>query len=317
MDQELLSIIVPVYNAEKYIGACIESLLNQTYRNMEIIIVDDGSVDLSGKICDEYSKKDARIQVYHIKNSGPSQARNFGMQIIKGHYLAFVDADDVVRQDMYQYLIGIIKRKHVQMAIGTWINHDLDKNISYPADLVYNGKLSANNLKKIIILDNVQCGGGYPWNRVIDYQYIIEHTNNPVLFIKDLMRYEDKCWVLDICDVIKDIYVSKHICYDYYIRKTSLSHKETPERQFDLIIAWKYMLNNVRQSGEKDVKAIIKKYKQQYFNAVWNLRHDKGNRIHLLWQDYKKIGCYRNFHLKHIIKFVILDIILKFNGERK
>lgn len=317
MSQELLSIIVPVYNTEKYIRTCIDSILNQVYENIEVILIDDGSTDSSGDICDEYAIKDKRIQVYHIKNSGPSQARNFGIRMIKGRYLAFVDADDLVRKNMYQQLIKIMNQENVQMAVGTWINHDLSKNKDYPAQLLYKGKLKAKELKKVIIADNVQCGGGYPWNRVIDYRYILEHSDNPVLFVNNLITYEDKCWILDICDVIEDVYITDYVCYDYYIRDTSLSHKETPERQFSIIAAWKYMLNNIEKDGSKSTKLIIKIFKQRYFHVMWNLRYDKGKQIYLLWQDYKKIRGCRDFHFKHMIKFAILDIVIRFNGEKK
>lgn len=311
MNRKLLSVIVPVYNAEEYIGDCIDSLINQNYKNLEIILVDDGSSDLSGQICDEYAKKDNRIRVYHIENSGPSEARNVGMKVMKGHYLAFADADDMVRPEMYQQLIEFIEQKNVQMAIGTWLNHDLERNITYEAELGYVGKLNATRLKKIIVMDDVKCGGGYPWNRVLDYDYVLKHSNNSILYVKDLITYEDKCWILDVCDVIKDVYISECVCYDYYIRDTSLSHNETLERQLNVIDAWKYILSNLKRSEEKDIKSVVKIFKEQYFNIIWNLRYSGVDRINLLWRDYKQIKMCRDFHIKHIIKFILLEIIFK------
>ena len=96
MNQGLVSIIVPVYKAEKYIHQCIDSLLAQTYRNIEVILVDDGSPDHCGKICDEYAAKDSRVKVIHQQNGGVSAARNTGIAHSRGEWIAFVDADDSV-----------------------------------------------------------------------------------------------------------------------------------------------------------------------------------------------------------------------------
>lgn len=101
----LLSIIVPVYNVEKYLSDCINSILNQTYRDFELILIDDGSTDLSGKICDEYSKKDSRIKVIHKNNMGCSAARNTGINFATGDLVAFADSDDLIDSDMYDILI--------------------------------------------------------------------------------------------------------------------------------------------------------------------------------------------------------------------
>ena len=94
MANKLVSIIVPVYNVEKYLPKCVGSLINQTYKNVEIILVDDGSTDQSGNICDTYLEKDNRIVVLHKKNGGLSDARNFGIEHAKGDYYSFVDSDD-------------------------------------------------------------------------------------------------------------------------------------------------------------------------------------------------------------------------------
>lgn len=101
---DLISIIVPVYNVEKYLRRCIDSIVAQTYKNLEIILIDDGSTDGSAAICDEYAKKDSRIVVIHKKYGGVSDARNVGVDNAKGNYLGFVDSDDYIKEDMYEYL---------------------------------------------------------------------------------------------------------------------------------------------------------------------------------------------------------------------
>ena len=100
----LISVIVPVYNVESYLKVCVDSILAQTYENLEIILVDDGSKDSSGKMCDEYAEKDARIKVVHKKNGGVSSARNKGLDVASGEYIGFVDSDDSTKPNMFEIL---------------------------------------------------------------------------------------------------------------------------------------------------------------------------------------------------------------------
>lgn len=104
----LISIIVPVYKVEKFLNRCIESLIQQTYSNLEIILVDDGSPDNCPKICDEWTEKDNRIVVYHKVNGGLSDARNYGIERANGEYIAFVDSDDYVEKDMYKTMLAAL-----------------------------------------------------------------------------------------------------------------------------------------------------------------------------------------------------------------
>lgn len=101
-----ISIIVPVYNVEQYLERCVESLINQTHKNIEIILVDDGSKDNSGKLCDELAQRDSRIVVYHKENGGLSDARNYGIDKATSDYVGFVDSDDFVDEDMYEILLS-------------------------------------------------------------------------------------------------------------------------------------------------------------------------------------------------------------------
>lgn len=115
--KDLISIIVPVYNVEKYLEKCIDSIINQTYSNLEIILVDDGSPDNCGKICDEYAEKDNRIKVIHKKNGGLSDARNAGIEAATGEYIGFVDSDDVIAKDMYSCLLDNMKRFNTDISV--------------------------------------------------------------------------------------------------------------------------------------------------------------------------------------------------------
>ena len=102
-----VSIIVPVYNVEKYLRRCIDSILRQTLTDIEVILVDDGSFDSSGKICEEYARKDSGLRVIHQKNAGVAVARNTGLDIASGDYIAFVDSDDYIEPNMYQSMMQV------------------------------------------------------------------------------------------------------------------------------------------------------------------------------------------------------------------
>lgn len=116
MDKRI-SIIIPVYNVQNYLSQCIDSVVNQTYSNLQIILVDDGSTDSSGTICDEWEKKDSRIRVIHKENGGLSDARNIGMNIATGDYIAFVDSDDVIHPRMYEFLLAALMQTEADVAI--------------------------------------------------------------------------------------------------------------------------------------------------------------------------------------------------------
>lgn len=115
--KELISVIVPVYKVEKYLSKCIDSIINQTYKNLEIILIDDGSPDECPKICDEYSKKDNRIKVIHKQNGGLSDARNFGIDESKGDYITFIDSDDYIDSDYIELLYKLLKENNSDISI--------------------------------------------------------------------------------------------------------------------------------------------------------------------------------------------------------
>lgn len=120
MNNSLISVIVPVYNVEQYIHECVDSILNQTYTNLEIILVDDGSPDNCGKICDEYSETDARIKVIHKTNGGLSDARNVALDIARGDYITFVDSDDYISRTYIEGLYNLLIQNNVDIAINSY-----------------------------------------------------------------------------------------------------------------------------------------------------------------------------------------------------
>lgn len=115
MEQPLISVIVPVYKVEQYLERCVTSIINQTYKNLEILLVDDGSPDRCGEMCDEFAKKDSRIRVIHKENGGLSSARNAGLDIINGEYVGFVDSDDWIESEMYKSMLDLILEYKAQI----------------------------------------------------------------------------------------------------------------------------------------------------------------------------------------------------------
>ena len=120
-EQPLISVIVPVYNVEKYLKKCVDSITSQTYKNLEILLVDDGSTDSSGQICNEFEKNDARIKVIHKKNGGLSDARNAGLDRAKGQYYAFIDSDDYIQDNTIEIMLNSIKKNKSEIAVCNMI----------------------------------------------------------------------------------------------------------------------------------------------------------------------------------------------------
>lgn len=129
MKEDLISIIVPVYKVENYLSKCLDSMICQTYKNIEIILVDDGSPDNSGKICDDYAKKDSRIKVIHKENGGLSDARNAGLKIATGKYIGFVDSDDYISVEMYEKLYNQAKKEDADIACCNYYRVKMEKNL--------------------------------------------------------------------------------------------------------------------------------------------------------------------------------------------
>jgi glycosyltransferase involved in cell wall biosynthesis len=116
-NQPEISIIVPVYNVEKYLEKCLKSILHQIFSDFELILIDDGSTDSSGRICDEYLKRDSRIKVFHKENGGLSSARNYGIEKSTGKYIGFVDSDDYIAKDMYEVLYNNLQRENADVSM--------------------------------------------------------------------------------------------------------------------------------------------------------------------------------------------------------
>ena len=127
--KDLITVVIPIYKVEQYLDKCIQSIINQTYKNLQIILVNDGSPDNCGKICDEYALKDNRIEVIHKINGGLSDARNVGIGRAKGKYIGFVDSDDYIEKDMYENMYNLLEERNADVCICNFYNVIENNNI--------------------------------------------------------------------------------------------------------------------------------------------------------------------------------------------
>ena len=206
-----ISIIVPIYNAEKYISECIESIINQTYCNLEIILVDDGSIDASKKICDSYAKLDKRIKVFHNENRGVSYTRNFGIINSKGKYIIFVDADDTINENYVDLLISTMSKYNSDIAIcgfdfiSSGINQ---KYIIRDKGSVFEGILKNDYyaLEPFLLT---------PWGKIYKRSILIEYN---IFFPEKYNIAEDQIYNFNYLEIIKKYVFINETLYNYYDR---------------------------------------------------------------------------------------------------
>lgn len=229
MEQDKISVIIPVYNVEKYFSTCMETVLNQTYKNLEIILVDDESTDNSGKMCDEYAKKDSRVKVVHKKNEGAASARNAGLDIATGEYIGFIDSDDFVELDFYEVLYKCIIEENADLAMCRLVDcygtiEKVEKKVQ---------KYVWNTEEAIKIVLEAKLTSVTPVNKLYKK------------FIFDKLRYES-CNTAEDAEIIIDILMKcKKIVflddekYFYIHRENSVTtRKFDKERGYDVIYAY-------------------------------------------------------------------------------
>jgi glycosyltransferase involved in cell wall biosynthesis len=216
MDSPKISIIVPIYNVEKYLHRCIDSILSQTFVDFEVLLIDDGSPDNSGKICEEYATKDSRIQVFHKTNQGVSSARQLGIEQAKGEYSIHVDGDDWIEYDMLENLYKTAINEHAKMVLCDFSTYN-------------KRKLSVINQKPTSLFsDDVICNiltgklTGSTCNKLIKHSLYKEYN---ILFPKDINYCEDAYVIIKILLNIEIIsYLSKSY-YNYVIHSQSITRK--------------------------------------------------------------------------------------------
>lgn len=171
MEKGKISIVVPMYNVEKYLPECVDKLLNQTYKNLEIILVDDGSPDNCGKIADDYAKKDERVKVIHKPNGGLSDARNVGMDAATGEYLMFADSDDFLFKNACEVLVNKIEKENADYVIGNYINCYEDSTI-WPNPVFNKEKYGTFKLEIDDYKDSFFIMNSGVWNKIFRHEFI-------------------------------------------------------------------------------------------------------------------------------------------------
>lgn len=217
VSKPLISVIVPIWNVEKYLDKCVESIINQSYTNLEIILVDDESPDNCPKMCDEWAKKDSRIKVIHKKNGGVSSARNDGIDKSNGEYVSFVDSDDYIEKDyikdMYNKLIET-NSKYICCGFNK-IYHNGREMINSDGRVI---EFSQNEYIKALL--NVQNGYGF-----VHMKLIAKEVIGNVRFATDLVVGEDALFNVKICSNIEKAIVYNKALYNYRISLNSAVRK--------------------------------------------------------------------------------------------
>lgn len=239
--EKLLSIIVPIYNCEKDLRRCVSSILRQTYSNIELILVDDGSTDSSHEICDEYAMSDNRVKVIHQKNKGASAARNTGLLASKGQYIGFVDSDDYIDDSMYEKLIfcAVSNKANIVMCDYYMIDKDAHKVIEC-SDGKSNIKTATDYLKEVLEGKYM----GVLWNKLFSKE-LIEKEN--ISFDEGIHFCED---VVFLSEVVRDqdIYVVHSPLYYYIENETSLSHGSIDARKLTIVQAMDKLVSIIDQN---------------------------------------------------------------------
>lgn len=236
--EEIVSIIIPVYKVEKYMNRCIESIMNQTYKKIEIILVDDGSPDNCGKICDEYAKKDKRVVVVHKENGGLSDARNAGIDIAKGKYIAFVDSDDYVDNDYVEILYKAISEDKADIAISSHKVMYENGTILEKATGERNILTQKETIKRILYDEGIDLSA---WAKL--YKKELFKT---MKFPKGRL-FEDAAITCKIISLTEKVSLVSKSTYNYIIRNDSITTKDFTPSKMDLITSTKEMSEYVKE----------------------------------------------------------------------
>lgn len=263
--KDLVSIIIPVFNVEKYLCKCINSVINQTYKNIEIILIDDSSTDKSGNICDYYSNIDNRIKVIHKENEGVSVARNTGLDLANGEYIAFVDSDDYIEKNMIEIMVKNIKKIDGDMSIcGYDIFYENQKN-NKKSDV--NGKdICMNNdevLEEIFLSNKIN---GFLWNKLFSKRIF-----NKIRLPKEMDICEDLYTVCKILTKDMKIYYTNKSLYNY--RNTSSSLTKDINKIF-------------LENGELKYTKAYEKIEILYANKIHILELIKLRKIKTIMESY-------------------------------
>lgn len=267
MNNPAISIIIPVYNAEKYLRRCIESVLSQSFTEFELILVDDGSKDKSPQICDEYESRDTRVRVIHKANGGVSAARNDGLDIAKGEYVTFIDSDDWVERE---YLETLSNYRNYDIV---FFSHRMIYEDGYTSEFKFEAKEGdRQNIWEIVASLRKNAAGlnfyGYTWNKMLCRDIIEKYK---IRFTEGLRISEDEVYTLDYCTHAKSIKVLPLCLYNYRVLGTGLTAtKNSADEYKKLADSYLAILN--RENNNSIDKVYIPVIAETIYTAAMN--HD-------------------------------------------
>ncbi len=316
----MISIIIPVYNVESYLHQCVDSVLAQTYRDFEVILVDDGSPDNCPRICDEYAQKDSRVHVIHQINSGVSAARNIGIEHAKGEWITFVDSDDWVSKN---YLENFeIEKSSADLIVQglQYINHSSGEIIEYKG--LDNESIDKNSASSIIVKNDLLMQG-YPVCKAFRKKFL---EKNNLRFDTSLSTHEDIIFVLQsfVASKVIDLRRGTLYNYRYFHSSRTLSSKEHPwyetldssKKMFD---AMKITITHFGISDNEYITYLYSRCIEPHVKAIFSVKYDNiinyYKTISYILKDRKNIINYYHPKTKKrkLIKLLIryrLDFIL-------
>lgn len=233
VSSDKISVIVPVYNVEKYINKCIDSILGQTHQNLEVILIDDGSGDTSGRICDRYAESDKRVRVYHKRNEGLAAARNDGIRLSSGAYLAFIDSDDYIEPNMLEILYQRMEKEDSDLAICNFIYVD------------ETGVAETEKNRSLPIRDEV-ISGGEAFEKLADEKYWYYVTAVNRLYRKEILEgirfpkgkfHEDEFIAHSLLVKCRRISCVEKALYFYVQREKSIMNQAFSLKRLDVVEA--------------------------------------------------------------------------------
>ena len=302
-----ISVIIPVYNAQKTIEKCIKSILVQTYSNLEIIVVNDGSKDKTGEICEEIAKCDSRIKYYYKENTGVSMTRNFGLEKATGDYISFIDSDDFLEKNMYENMIKEINNADILICNCFIINDN--KKINNDIEIKNNSYETLEKMIKDISDKEINRYVNPPWNKLIKRHIIV---SNNILFDSKISLGEDLLFNLTCMKDAKEIKTIDKRLYNYVITTSGLSEKRRDinaflNNSFNLINSlieiaetitgldniifneFKNIIARMEQKYKKsEMLEFLKLIRNQIINNIESKRLNKKNRMIYLLLKHKQ-----------------------------
>lgn len=273
-----ISLIVPIYNTREYLRKCLDSMILQTYPNMEFVCINDGSTDGSGDILDEYAKKDKRIVAIHQNNMGESAARNVGLQVMTGDYFGFMDCDDWIEPDMYGTLIEALEKKDADMAAASWIKETEDgsyvmKNRLTPDTEVLNRE---QLMLCVYRRDDFQ-GFAYMWDKLYKRELLYYKSDKMATFEENIALGGDVIFLgRMLLGVKKAVYVDRAF-YHYRQRKSSGCHTEDVSKRMDWLKSYKILLDIFsKEQIKENITIWVKRFLAYHSSNVACLAYEQG-----------------------------------------